>query len=97
MFMFYFSGGEMLLGLLGHFPSNKQNNGRSAMCGHMNFSFADLGRAWPDTLAVGENFYSSSSRFVFFNSSTAFLALSSISLALLSASSALFSVNLPPK
>ena len=96
MFMFHFSGG-MLLGLLGRFPSNKQNNGRSATCGHMNFGFAEFGQSVPDTLAVGENFYSSSPRFVFFNSSTAFLALSSISLAFFSASSALFSVNLPPK
>jgi len=36
------SVGGMLLGLLGHFPSNKQNNGRSATCGHTNFGFAEF-------------------------------------------------------
>jgi len=43
MFMFYFRWG-MLLGLLGHVPSNKQNNERSATCGHTNFGFAEFGR-----------------------------------------------------
>ena len=37
--------GGMLLGLLGHVPSNKQNNGRSATCGHTNFGFAEFLRS----------------------------------------------------
>jgi len=35
----------MLLGLLGHVPSNKQNNERSATCGHTNFGFAEFLRS----------------------------------------------------
>jgi len=35
----------VLLGLLGHVSSNKQNNGRSATCGHTNSGFAEFLRS----------------------------------------------------